>query len=113
MDQELRDLRQELAARERGRGLHYPAELRDHVTAWARHRLKGGGAVQAVAAELGIRRETLRRWLRARPVAAALVPVEVAADLGSRAGLSVVLPSGFRIDGLTVDEAVAVLQRLA
>lgn len=98
---------------ERGRGRHYSAALRARVTAWARHRLEVGATIQGVAAELAMHRETLRRWLRVKHTTEALVPVEVVEDIASTSGLRVVSPSGFRIDGLTLDEAIAVLRRLA
>lgn len=45
-----------------------------------------------------------------RPLA--LLPVEVVTDEPPAGTLSVVSPAGFRIDGLTLDEAIAALARL-
>jgi len=42
----------------------------------------------------------------------ALVPVEVVATAPSVSSVSVVSPNGFRIDGLTLDDAVSALARL-
>ena len=42
----------------------------------------------------------------------ALVPVEVVATPPPASRVSVVSPNGFRIDGLTLDEAVSALTRL-
>lgn len=113
-DQELRDLRRELAAVERGPGRYYPDALRVRVARWARRQLDDGAALMVIAAELGLRRDTLRQWTTVPKPAAttAMVPVEIVADALRSAHVSVVSPNGFRIDGLTLDEAVAVLRRL-
>ena len=118
-DHELRILRRELAPRARGPGLHYPDELRGRIARWARRQLEDGASLGALASALGVHRETLRRWTAgaarpptgaARPLA--LVPVEVVVDEPPAGTLSVVSPAGFRIDGLTLDEAIAALSRL-
>jgi hypothetical protein len=109
LDHALQDLRRELAARDRGRGKRYPVAVRDRAVVWAR---KQRGGVVANAAKLGLHAETLRKWLTARPsraVANALVPVQVIAEPAMRR-LSVVSPAGFRVDGLTVDEAAMLLR---
>ncbi len=113
-DQEFRDLRRELAAVARGPGRYYPDALRARVTRRARRQLDGGAALQDIASELGLRRYTLRLWTKAALPAAttALVPVEIIASTPRPGPVSVVSPSGFRIEGLTLDEAVAVIQRL-
>ena len=108
-DQELRDLRRELAAHQRGPGIYYPDALRERITNWARRQLAAGATAGAATASLGIGRDTLRRWLM--PASTALVPVEVV-DVPRAMTVSVVSPSGFRIDGLTIDDAIAVLRRL-
>ncbi len=113
-DHELRDLRRELAPRVRGPGRHYPDKLRARITRWARGQLDDGAGLRAVASALGVHRETLRRWTTDEDDAPrlALVPVEVVADDPPGSTVSVVSPSGFRIDGLTLDEAIAALARL-
>jgi hypothetical protein len=109
-EHELRDLRRELGA-QRGPGVYYPEALRERATRWARQQLASGAAIAAVAASLGIGRDTLRRWLA--PACIALVPVEVVdSPRAAEAEVSVVSPSGFRISGLTIDEAITVLRRL-
>lgn len=113
-DQELRALRRELAPRARGRGLHYPKELRQRIARCARRQLDEGAELGTIATALGVHRDTLRRWT-ADPAAIpspALVPVEVVADCPRSTHVSVVSPTGFRIEGLTIDEAVTVLARL-
>ena len=112
-DHEARALRGELAAHDRGRGKRYPEALRTRVTAWLRHQVARGAAIQAAAAVIALDSETARRWLRATtsPVTT-LVPVEVVAAADAERTVSVVSPSGHRVDGLTLDEAAALLRRL-
>src|SRR5215208_5227573 len=113
IDHEARAIRGELAARDRGRGKRYPEVLRARVTAWLRRQVTSGAAIQAAAAMIEFDNETARRWLRAssRP-ATALVPVEVIATADVRRTVSVVSRAGYRIDGLSLDEAAALLRRL-
>ncbi len=111
--QEARRLRQELAARERGRGKRYERALRDRVIVFAKHRRAGGRSWAAVATELGARYETIRRWCEGRPprrsTALALRPVEVVAERVTTR-LAVVSRSGLRVEGATLDEVLAILR---
>jgi hypothetical protein len=132
-DQELHELRRELTKVPRGRGIYYPDELRERVRDWAFRRRDDGATWPAIAAEIGVAHSTLRLWigveLRRRRAfekpTAALVPVEIVGAAPDAAAaistafaslrttsLSVVSPGGFRIEGLTLDEAIAALQRL-
>ena len=113
IDQEARALRGDLAAHDRGSGKRYPEALRARVTAWLRHQVARGAAIQAAAAVIALDNETARRWLRASssPVTA-LVPVEVVAAAEMGRAVSVVSSSGYRVDALTLDEAAALLRRL-
>jgi transposase-like protein len=74
---------------------------------------RGEGASWAqVAGDIGIAFETLRRWrIAAEPKPRAMVPVRVVADRGEPT-VSVVSAGGHRIEGLTLDEATAVLRAL-
>jgi hypothetical protein len=114
MDQELQELRRELGALDRGPGRHYPEPLRRRATIWARRRVAEGVAVQAVAVQLVVHPKTLHKWLGAtQPSTAAMVPVEVVVDrVSASGGVSLVSPSGFRVEGLTVDQAVTALRSL-
>mgnify|MGYP001189060059 CR=1 FL=1 len=119
-------LRPALRDRERGRGKRIAPSVRRLVLAHVARRQRGGDSLRVLSAELGIGFETLRRWLaapasastrqrrRKRPPAA-LVPVAVVPALtAARARLvSVVSPSGYRVDGVTLDEAALLLRALA
>jgi hypothetical protein len=116
MTSELVRLRRELARHDRGPGRRYPAELRAEVTAWAREQLSAGTSVRQVAVDLGARFETIRRWLAgvddgSRAPRARLLPVRVVDDATGRT-VSVISPTGFRVEGLSLVEAVAMLRAL-
>jgi hypothetical protein len=104
----------------RGRGKRYPDALRVRVTAWARKRRASGATFGAIGAELGLSSETVRRWTSgsaiATDVSSVLVPVEVVPDRLSpdRASplVTVVSPTGFRLEGLSLQDAITVLARL-
>jgi hypothetical protein len=112
-DHELRDLRRELSALERGRGKRYPAALRDRISSWARRELERGRSLRTIAGALALHRETLRSWVAdAASSSAALVPVEVVSEHQVARSFAVVSPTGFRIEGLTLDDVAALVARL-
>ena len=86
---------------------------------WANRQRAAGASLSAVAEELGVASETVRRWsARSAPATAAtaLVPVEIVANeptptTRSRS-LTVVAPGGYRVEGLTVEEAATLLRVL-
>lgn len=118
MDQELVNLRRELARIERGRGRRYPEQLRGRVTQWTRIRRQHGASWQAIGRELKIAAESLRRWtlpdLQRRPT---LVPVEVVADADDDAAvagrqLRLITRGGYRIEGLSLADIVELVRVL-
>jgi hypothetical protein len=112
MDTEAFRLRSELARVEKGRGKRYPAELQARVVQWAKRRRSAGASWQQIKRELGQRFDTVRRWCQAPTTARdrALVPVRVVSEQTVVRTVSVVSPSGFRVDGLTLSEAAALLR---
>jgi hypothetical protein len=106
-------LRLALSSHERGRGNRYPSPLRARVVAFAQARRGEGATWVQIAAELGLELETVRRWcLKSNDAVAApaILPVEIVADSGAAAGLSIVSPSGVRVEGVTLAEVIAVLR---
>jgi hypothetical protein len=96
----------------------------------ARTRLAEGLTRHAVAGELGIHWNTLERWLDSTPgMAPSFLPVVLDAPVGSTpqarvegttlgrpassGPLTLVSPSGFRLDGLSLDDAITALRRLS
>ena len=112
-DHELLKLRRALGKVERGSGKRYPRPLRDRLVTWTQKRLREGNSLSAITYALGVRSATLKKWTtpRTRDVDA-LVPVEVVAEPPAQRGVSVTSPAGFRVDGLTLDEAATLLRVL-
>ena len=106
-------LRAALAYHEPARGKRYEPALKGRVIEFARSRRDQGESWVQIADEIGIAFETLRRWCVAvEPSASrAMVPVEVVAEPRDRT-VSIVSAGGHRIEGLTLQEAVAVLRAL-
>lgn len=108
----------------------YPSDVRACVVVLVRARLANGLSLNAVARELGVSRTTLRQWLDRSPqVPPAFVPVLVQQPpesagppapasrptprAASSSPLALVSPSGFRLDGLTLDDAIVALRLLS
>lgn len=97
----------------RGRGSRIPEDLRDDITAYARKRQADGAGLRQIACETGITYETIRNWLRApEPGTRALVPVAIVPDVVARDTVVVVSPRGYRVEGLDVAGAAALLRML-
>jgi len=82
---------------------------------WARAAIARGTTLTTAAALLEIDAKTLTAWMQpSAPRSTALVPVEVIAApaLPTSARVALVSPSGFRIEGLTLDEALRAIARL-
>jgi DNA invertase Pin-like site-specific DNA recombinase len=107
-------LREALAAGGAAGKRGYLPEVRQRAEAYARRRREEGLRTRAVAAELGVHESTVRRWCGPkRPTGKArLARVDVVAGLASTGGLSVVSPSGFRLEGLELKDALDILRTL-
>lgn len=110
----------------------YPADVRAQVVALAQTRVAEGRSVHAVARELGLHGSTLRRWLEpslaaapafvsvtvepagvSRPGPDGATVVEAAGCPASSGPLTLTSPSGFRLEGLGLDDAITALRRLS
>lgn len=86
------------------------------------HELRASGlSLRAAAAKLDVLENSLRLWMKQHPVVAPKLrrvrlidrPAKSAAPVITPAPqMSVTTPDGFRIDGLTVESAIAILERL-
>jgi len=119
MDAAIRQLRSEAQQLTRGKapaGIRYPAAFRTTAVTLARRRLATGVPFVRVARELGLPTKSLARWLRFRPTPG-LRPVAVRPDPAPpspfAAGVVLVTPHGFRIEGLDRDGLVALLHALS
>ena len=94
----------------RRRGLCFPKELKQRASEWiAGQRAAGVSAVQ-IADELGLSPGTVLRWSTKMKATRALIPVRIVGERGPERMVSVVSPLGFRIEGLSVAEAAALLR---
>lgn len=96
-----------------------PADLRARVTAFAKRRRESGASWGTIKKELGQSFDTVRRWCvetatpqRREQRPTALVPVRVMPSRAPGRTVSVVSPAGFRVDGLTIAEAAALLREV-
>ncbi len=93
-----------------------PREVRDEVCRYAGRRRRGGAAWAVIARETGLDVRKLQRWntraRRAAPVPV-LRPVEVLPELEPAEALTVIAPSGVRVEGLGVEHAAQLLRLLA
>ena len=106
---EARFLRRELDRIGTRRGRCVPPELKARATAWITEQRARGRAVAVLAVELGVAAGTVLRWSNGG--VRALVPVSVVPD-EAPTFVAVVSPSGFRIEGVTLADAVRVLREL-
>jgi hypothetical protein len=131
-------LKAEVAKLERRyRGHRYPTALRKRIVTLAGARRRSGASWGDIGAEVGIRAETLRRWCIAddvgrRRIASSaacrssaepygsgstvseppsLVPVRVV-DVVRSDDVTLVSPSGWRVEGLDLVKLTALLQSL-
>lgn len=110
---ELDRLRAALALARR-QAKRYPAELRAAVLAFVDCRGAEGQPPSTTALALGISPTTISNWRAQRPAPCPtpFLPVVVRQDVAARAGLRLVLPGGVWLDGLSLDDVVALCERL-
>jgi hypothetical protein len=107
-------LRRALLAHRPGRGKLYAPEVQAAVIEFAHERRRAGASWKQIATKLGLRFETVRRWCTSARPGPTLKRVEVLDDVAqSSAGLRLVCPSGHRLEGLTLADAITVLRALA
>lgn len=112
MRDETQRLRAALAGRERGRGKRFSPEIRRRIAEVGSRLRDEGASWLAIAADLGLPRETVRRLCEDREAEFAAVEV-VGEPHTAGAGVVVVTPAGFRVEGLTAESAAALLRALA
>ncbi len=116
MDRKIEAFRQEALARRKGRGrgaARYAAAARDLACEYAAKARQQGRSWAEVSRELGLAPMTLRKWCGSKPQAQ-LVPVTVtaAAPIRGSCSIAVVTPGGLRIEGLDVQDVVALVRAL-
>jgi transposase len=105
-------LRRALSGHRPARGKLYAPKIQSGVVEFAHGRRADGASWKQIAGELGMRFETVRRWCAREPSRPALRPVQVVDAAPPGRGVAVVSPSGHRIEGLSLEDAIAVLRAL-
>lgn len=111
-------LRRDLRRRGGGRGKRFDPELRSRIIAFAERRRREGASWNTIATELGACFETVRRWcgggtlVPARQLRRVEVVSERVVDVRARGALAVVTPNGLRIEGVGIDDVVALVRAL-
>lgn len=97
---------------ERGKGKRrkYPLELRRRLVDYVREQRAAGIQLKSAAERVGVSPTLLHRWEMKRSGAFRRVEVKHPMPATSRCVLHA--PHGVRVDGLGLDELVAILQRL-
>ena len=112
-DREFRDLTRELAAFRKRGATRYPPKLRARITAWVIARRDRGEWWTEISRALAIPTQTLVRWAEARTDAdAEMLAVDVV-DAPPIGTVTIVAPTGLRIEGVSVDAAIAILRGIA
>jgi hypothetical protein len=119
MSKQVAELRRDVVEQREGagRGARYPAALRARLTAFARQMRAGGWSWERIGSSVGLAGETLRLWTerdvgrRPRLVRVAVVPK---AAPGSQPATFILLsPTGWRVEGLSLDAVVELIRSLA
>ena len=99
----------------RGRTTRIPDGVRARVLAYIRRQRAVGASWQTVARAVGVSASALKNWSRVSPPARRLLPVVVspAETEPSAPGLAIVSPAGYRVEGLDLATATALLRALA
>ena len=126
MNETQQNLNRRLAeCRHPGQRVRYPADLRKQVVNFANAELNKDRCVAAIARNLDLCQKTLRAWLETAAAstidkpkvvgkeAAGIRMVSVnVADADTNESLILVTPEGYRLEGLDLSSAMAVLERL-
>jgi hypothetical protein len=112
-DREFRDLVRELLALRKRGATRYPAKLRARITAWAIARRDRGEWWTEISRALAIPTQTLVRWAETATVAAGEMRAVDVIDAPPIGTVTIVALTGLRIEGVSVDAAIAILRGIA
>ena len=112
-DREGRELRRRVARLKRDRpGFRFSTKLRAEITAWVAEQRERGAWWCELSRAIGVPEQTLKRWTAPRTTASAVLPVEVI-DAPPAGTVTLVSPTGLRIEGVAIADAIAILRGLA
>jgi hypothetical protein len=100
---------------ERGRTTRIPDEVREAVVAFAGEARSAGATWKQIGDRVGLSASVVQRWWRSTSRTSAWSDVVVTDDRavgGGCAGLVLVTPSGYRIEGLSLDAVERVIARV-
>ena len=86
--------------------------MRAHVVAYARRERAAGQSWHRIARAVGVSAGSLQNWVGTPAPARTLVPVAVAAPAVPASPFVVVSPGGYRLEGLDLPTATALLRAL-
>ena len=97
-----------------GKRWRTPGPLRAEIVAWARGLQSRGYGAEAIAREIVLSGSTLRRWLSAGEEDGGFRRVKLRALAGKRGsgGPVLVSPGAYRLEGLSLGEAIDAFRRL-
>ena len=105
-------LRRALETHGPARGKRYDAALKRRVIAFAEAQRKLGRSWAQISKELGIAFETVRRWCIATTAIGRMREVHIVEEKLAVPEITVFAPSGYRVEGLSIKEAAALLRAL-
>jgi len=111
--EECNRLSAEVARLAHGQGHKYPPDLRRRILDWVERAKQAGMTEGGCSARLGIKRGRFAYWRRMKSgeeTSLALAPITVVDDSRGESGVTFVAPSGYRIEGVTLEQAVALLR---
>lgn len=115
-DREARELLRRVARLKRSRpGFRFSAPLRRRITAWVLVQRERGAWWCDLERAIGVSAETLKRWAVPQITAApglAMRPVDVI-DAPPAGTVTLVSPTGLRIEGVAIADAIEILRGLA
>ena len=91
----------------------FPKDFQELIARYAHPRRREGITWTNIAKELPVSSSTVRIWTRAHPEPPSMVPVVIQPDAPApRGSLTLVSPGGYRLQGLSLRQAVDLLRRL-
>jgi hypothetical protein len=112
-DRELRDLTRAIGAFRKRRDARYPAKLRIRIAAWVAAQRERGEWWTDISAALCMPTQTLVRWTEALGAVGAEMKAVDVIDAPPIGTVTLVAPTGLRIEGVSIDAAIAILRGIA
>lgn len=112
-DRELRDLARAIAAFRKRGDARYPTKLRAQITTWVIAQRERGEWWTEISGALEIPSKTLVRWVEMLSGSVGEMRAVDVIDAPPIGTVTLVAPSGIRIEGVSIDAAIAILRGIA